>query len=125
MDSSDQQLLVTFFAFLYRPLILFFLSGSLCLYLFCSFAVWHCRLRLLRELNREEFAGRPEVHSDARGGATRRSCAILHGGQCALLPCGRGCSAGQRHALSHHLSSNRYSTTSPLHRKKRRSVHLK
>ncbi|KAL0156864.1 hypothetical protein M9458_048110, partial [Cirrhinus mrigala] len=67
---------------------------------------WNYRLRLLCELNGEELAGRPEVHSDARGGAARRSCAVLHGGQRALLPCGCGCSAGQRHALSHHLSSN-------------------
>lgn len=82
----------------------------LILYLF-SFSVWHYRLRLLCQSNREEPARRSEVYSHARGDTARRSRAVFHGGQRALLPRSCGRSAGQRHALSHHLSSHRYSTS--------------
>lgn len=76
----------------------------------------HYRLRLLRQSNRKEPSRCSEVYFDARGDTARRPRAVFHGGQRTLLPRSCGRSAGQRHALSHHLSSHRYSTTTPLYR---------
>lgn len=73
----------------------------------CLSPVWHHRLRLLRELDWTEPAGRPEVPADARGGPTRGPRPLLHGGQCALHPCGRGRSAGEGQAVPHHISGHR------------------
>lgn len=70
------------------------------------------RLRLLREPDQEEPAGRAEVFAHARGGPAGGPRPVLYGGQRALHSRGRGCGAGQRRALSHHLPGYRYILTS-------------
>lgn len=71
-------------------------------------AVWHHRLRLLREPDPAKPAGRPEVLADARGGPARGAGAVLHGGQRPLHSRGSGRGAGQRPALPHHLPGHRW-----------------
>ena len=73
----------------------------------CPRPVRHHRLRLLRQPDGAQPAGRPEVPADARGGAARGARALLHGGQRALHPRGRGRGPGQGPALPHHLPGHR------------------
>ena len=59
-----------------------------------SLAVRHGGSGPVHEPDREEPAGRSEVHSDARGGAAGDLGPLLHGRQQPLLPHGRRCGAG-------------------------------
>lgn len=73
--------------------------------------VWNHRLGLLREPDWEEPAGCPEVSAHAWGGPASGPRPLLHGGWRALHSCGRGCGAGERRAVSHHIPGYRYILT--------------